>query len=133
MKKMNARMTSKTVLSLFKESVWTKKPQRPFLEYRDLGSAEATGGRVGATVARAVMAYEPGGGTPRHVHELDYHLIYILKGWLRTEFEGVGEVVMRAGDCITVPGNVPQMHIEYSEDYEVLQVTIPGDVKTANV
>lgn len=125
--------TKKIALSRLEETEWYKKPNRTFLEYRDLGASDATGGRVSATVAKAVRAYEPGGGTPRHIHELDFHLIYILKGWLRTEFEGQGEIVMKAGDCITVPGGVPQTHIEYSDDYEVLQITIPGEFETVNV
>ena len=106
---------------------------RSFLAYRDLGVSAATGGRFGATVARAVQAYKAGGGTPRHVHRLRFHLIYVLKGWLRTEFEGLGEIVLRAGDCVYCPGGVPQTHIEYSDDYEVLQVTVPADYPTLEV
>src|SRR3990167_8176521 len=60
--------TSKIVFSQLATSKWAQKPQRAFLEYRDLGASGATGGRVSATVARAVQAYEPGGGTPRHIH-----------------------------------------------------------------
>lgn len=128
-----SEFTSKPVLNRLSETKWEKKPNRDFLEYRDLGSGDATGGKVGATIARAIKKYEAGGGTSRHVHEIDFHLIYILKGWLRTEFEGVGEIVMQAGDSITVPGGVRQTHIEYSEDYEVLQITLPADVKTVEV
>ena len=106
---------------------------RSFLAYRDLGVAVATGGRYGATVARAIQAFKAGGGTPRHVHKLKFHLIYVLQGWLRTEFEGLGEIVMRAGDCVYCPGGVPQTHIEYSDDYEVLQVTMPADYPTVEV
>jgi hypothetical protein len=65
---------------------------RAFFEYRDLGIKEATGGRVGGHVIRA----KPGAGhgsTGWHRHALDVQLVYILKGWVRFDYEGVGEIL----------------------------------------
>ena len=59
---------------------WVKRGPRGFLEYRDLGIAEATEGRFGGTVARVVELYREGGGTPRHTHDTGFHFIYILRG-----------------------------------------------------
>ena len=106
---------------------------RAFLEYRDLGLAEATEGRVGGTIGRAIKKFEPGGGARRHYHNTGFHLIFVMRGWFRTEFEGLGEVVVRQGDCIAYQGEIPQEHIEYSDDFEVMQIASPADYGTVSL
>ena len=83
----------KIVLSRLDGTDWTRKGLRPFLEYRDLGLAEATDGRIGGTIGRAIKKFEPGGGAPRHTHNTGFHVIFVMRGWFRSEFEGLGEVV----------------------------------------
>jgi hypothetical protein len=56
-----------------------------------------------------------------------------MRGWFRTEFEGLGEVVVRQGDCIAYQGEIPQEHIEYSDDFEVMQIASPADYGTENI
>ena len=96
----------KIVLSRLDGTDWTRKGLRPFLEYRDLGLAEATDSRIGGTIGRAIKKFEPGGGAPRHTHNTSFHLIFVMRGWFRTEFEGLGEVVVRQGDCIAYQGEI---------------------------
>ena len=88
-----SKLKPKIVLSRLDGTEWTRKGLRPFLEYRDLGLAEATEGRVGGTIGRAIKKFEPGGGAPRHTHNTSFHLIFVMRGWFRTEFEGLGEVI----------------------------------------
>ncbi len=123
----------RVALSQLKTSTWEKRGLRGFLEYRDLGVAEVTEGRFGANVARALHAHHPGQDAPLHYHELGFHFSYILKGWMRTYMDGVGEVVLHAGDCITYEGAINQAHVEYSDDYEVLQITMPAEFSTVQV
>jgi hypothetical protein len=63
-----SKLKPKIVLSRLDGANWTRKGLRPFLEYRDLGLAEATEGRVGGTIGRAIKKFEPGGGAPRRLH-----------------------------------------------------------------
>jgi uncharacterized RmlC-like cupin family protein len=128
-----SELKPKIVLSRCDGADWTRKGLRPFLEYRDLGLAEATEGRIGGTIGRAIKKFEPGGGAPRHTHNTSFHLIFVMRGWFRTEFEGLGEVVVRAGDCIAYQGEIPQEHIEYSDDFEVMQIASPADYRTDNI
>ncbi len=123
----------KIVLSRLDGTDGTRKGLRSFLEYRDLGLAEATDGRIGGTIGRAIKKFEPGGGAPRHTHNTSFHLIFVMRGWFRTEFEGLGEVVVRQGDCIAYQGEIPQAHIEYSDDFEVMQIASPADYRTDNI
>ncbi len=124
---------SKIVISRAEGAAWTTKGLRAFLEYRDLGLAEATQGRFGATIGRAIRRYEPGSGAPRHTHDVGFHVIFVMRGWFRSEFEGLGEVTLRAGDCLSYQGEIPQQHIEYSDDFQVMQIAMPADYTTKNV
>jgi hypothetical protein len=123
----------KIVLSRLEGTNWTRSGLRPFLEYRDLGLAEATEGRVGGTIGRAIKKFEPGGGAKRHYHDTSFHFIFVMRGWFRTEFEGLGEVVVREGDCIAYQGEIPQEHIEYSDDFQVMQIAAPADYGTVSI
>ena len=124
---------SKIVISRAEGAAWTTKGLRAFLEYRDLGLAEVTQGRFGATIGRAIRRYEPGSGAPRHTHDVGFHVIFVMRGWFRSEFEGLGEVVLREGDCLSYEGEIPQEHIEYSDDFQVMQIAMPADYTTTNV
>ncbi len=124
--------TMTIALSQAETSSWERRGLRGFLEYRDLGVAAATQGRFGATVGRAVQA-NTGEHAPLHYHAVGFHLTFVLRGWMRTYMEGVGEVVLKAGDCVTYEGENVQAHLESSDDFEVLQVTMPADYKTTEV
>jgi len=123
----------KIVLSRLEGANWTRSGLRPFLEYRDLGLAEATEGRVGGTIGRAIKKFEPGGGAKRHYHDTSFHFIFVMRGWFRTEFEGLGEVVVREGDCIAYQGEIPQEHFEYSDDFQVMQIAAPAAYGTVSI
>src|SRR3984893_19115360 len=117
-----SKLKPKIVLSRLEGTAWTQKGRQAVLEYRDLGLTEAAEGRIGGTIAGAIKKFEPGGGAKRHVHNTSFHLIFVMRGWFRTEFEGLGEVTVRAGDCIAYQGQIPQEHIEYSDDFQVVQM-----------
>jgi uncharacterized RmlC-like cupin family protein len=130
---MSTKLKPKIVLSRCDGASWTRTGLRPFLEYRDLGLSEATEGRIGGTIGRAIKKFEPGGGAKRHYHNTSFHFIFVMRGWFRTEFEGLGEVVVREGDCITYQGEIPQEHIQYSDDFQVMQIAAPADYGTVGI
>jgi hypothetical protein len=57
----------------------------------------------------------------------------VLRGWMRTYYDGLGEVILSAGDCVTYTGEVTQSHTEHSQDFEVLQITMPAEFPTVQV
>ena len=101
---------------------------RPFFEYRKLGLEELTGGKVGAHVIRA----KPGEhyGAPRHTHALDFQFIYVLKGWAIFEYEGYGEHKLVAGSTVYQPPGIRHKEIAHSDDFEVLEITMPAEFET---
>ena len=101
---------------------------RSFFEYRDLGIKAATGGRVGAHVIRA----KPGqhGSSGWHTHDLEVQLVYVLKGWVEFDYEGVGEIRLEAGACVHQPPGIRHVEIAHSDDVEILEITLPADFTT---
>ncbi|MEO1226040.1 MAG: cupin domain-containing protein [Pseudomonadota bacterium] len=102
---------------------------RGFFEYRDLGIKEATGGKVGAHVIRAVPGHQSGGEP--HSHALEFQLVYVLKGWVRFWYEGQGEVTLRAGSCVHQPPGIVHRELDHSDDLELIEITLPADFETA--
>jgi quercetin dioxygenase-like cupin family protein len=104
---------------------------RPFFEYRPLGLKELTGGKVGAHVIRA----KPGkhADAPRHSHALDFQFVYVLKGWAIFEYEGHGRHKLVEGSTVYQPPGIKHQEIDHSEDFEVLEITMPADFETKEV
>ena len=104
---------------------------RGFFAYRDLGVAEATGGRVGAHVIRAKEGTAAHG--ERHRHALDFQLVYVLRGWVEFEYEGVGRVRLEAGSSVVQPPGIAHTELAHSDDIEMLEVTLPAAFGTENL
>jgi quercetin dioxygenase-like cupin family protein len=101
---------------------------RNFFVYRDLGIREATGGRVGAHVIRAVPGAHAEGG--RHTHALEFQMVYVLKGWVRFWYEGVGEVLLEPGSCVHQPPGIVHKELGHSDDLELIEITLPAEFPT---
>ena len=103
---------------------------REYFEYRDLGMVDPTGGRVRAHVIRPVNGCKP---SDAHYHSLDFQMVYVLKGWARVWFEGIGEVRFEAGSCMYQEPGLVHKVLEYSDDYTVIEITMPADFPTVSV
>ena len=104
---------------------------RAFFAYRDLGIREATGGRAVAHVIRAT-AGAPFSSQP-HRHATTFQLVYVLRGWIRFEYEGHGEVRLEAGSSVYQPPGIRHRELGHSEDLEMLEVVFPADFATEEV
>ncbi len=104
---------------------------RSFFEYRDLGIREATQGRVVAHVIRAAQGQDFSGQP--HRHQVEFQLVYVLKGWIEFEYEGQGVVRLEAGSCVHQPPGIRHREIGHSEDIEMLEIVLPADFKTEEV
>ena len=104
---------------------------RPFFEYRPLGLKELTGGKVGAHVIRAKSGQHA--DAPHHSHALEFQFVYVLKGWAIFDYEGYGEHKLVAGSTVYQPPGIKHKEIDHSEDFEVLEITMPADFETTQV
>lgn len=103
---------------------------RPFFQYRDLGIRDATQGKVIAHVIRA----KPGrlANHERHHHEVEFQFVYVLKGWIKFHYDGVGEVTLKAGTCVHQPPGIRHTELGHSPDLELIELVMPADFKTVN-
>ena len=104
---------------------------RSFFEYRDLGIARATDGRVVAHVIRAA-AGQAFSNQP-HRHATQFQLVYVLRGWIEFEYEGQGVVRLEAGSCVHQPPGIRHRELGHSPDVEMLEVVMPAGFTTDEV
>ena len=57
-------------------------------------------------------------------------MIYVLKGWIKSEFEGQGAHTMHAGACWIQPPRIEHKVLDYSDDCEVLEIILPAEFET---
>jgi quercetin dioxygenase-like cupin family protein len=104
---------------------------RSFFEYRDLGIARATEGKVVAHVIRAAAG--AAFSSQPHRHKTSFQLVYVLKGWIEFEYEGQGRVRLEAGSCVHQPPSIRHRELGHSEDIELLEIVSPADFATEEV
>jgi quercetin dioxygenase-like cupin family protein len=98
---------------------------RPYLEYRDLGLAAVTDGKLGAQHIRSRERVS----SDWHCHDLDFQFFYVLQGSITVENEKGEMVELGPGDTGYHPGLF--WHREtISEGYEVIEITGPAKGET---
>jgi len=106
---------------------------RAYAKYRDLGMAKATGGMVQAHVIRFVAPCRPEEVSKLHYHDVEFQMVYVLKGWIKTELEGQGAHLMRPGSAWVQPPKIKHKVLDYSDDCELLEVILPADFDTVEL
>ena len=122
--------TMKFSVSHLDEADFKADGLRPFLQYRDLGIRDSTSGRVVAHVIRAIPGkhVEP----QRHHHEVEFQFVYVLKGWIEFDYEGVGKTRLTAGSCVHQAPGIRHTELGHSEDLELIELVMPADFKTVD-
>jgi uncharacterized RmlC-like cupin family protein len=96
-------------------AIWNQEGLRADSEYRDLGLAAVTNGRIGAKHIRALKPFTDPTGW--HWHDMTAHYLYVLHGSVTFRFAGVeGDVTLNAGDGLSQPAGVPHNVISRSDD-----------------
>ena len=106
---------------------------RPYSAYRDLGFAPATSGMVQAHVIRMTKPFTAEEVAIPHYHDVDFQMVYVLKGWFRSEFEGQGAHTFHAGSCWIQPPKIKHTVLGYSDDCELLEIVLPADFETVTL
>ncbi|WP_315798296.1 cupin domain-containing protein [Bradyrhizobium sp. SZCCHNRI3043] len=127
------RRKQKVAISHHREEDFKADGLRAYAHYRDLGIADATHGLARAHVIRMLPPCNPQEVSKLHTHAVDFQMVYVLKGWVKSYLEGVGETLMQEGSCWTQPPKIRHMILDYSDDVELLEVILPADFKTVEL
>jgi len=106
---------------------------RNYAQYRDLGMSDATGGLLQAHVIRLLPPCDPAVVSKLHFHDVDVQMIYVLNGWIKSEFEGHGAVTMQKGSAWLQPPRIKHKVVDYSDDCELLEIILPAEFETVEL
>ena len=128
-----ARPKQRIAISHHRDEDFKADGLRAYAKYRDLGVTEASQGLARAHVIRLVGPCDPDEVSKLHFHDVDFQMVYVLKGWVKTYMEGQGETLMREGSCWTQPPRIKHLILDYSDDAELLEVILPAEFKTVEL
>jgi mannose-6-phosphate isomerase-like protein (cupin superfamily) len=128
-----ARPKQRVAISHHRDEDFKADGLRAYAHYRDLGIVDASGGLARAHVIRLLGPCNPEEVSKLHYHDVEFQMVYVLKGWVKSYIEGVGETMMTAGSAWTQPPRIRHMILDYSDDVELLEVILPADFETVEL
>jgi uncharacterized cupin superfamily protein len=128
-----ARPKQRIAISHHREEDFKADGLRAYAQYRDLGIAAATHGLAQAHVVRLIGPCNPAEVSKLHYHDVEFQMVYVLKGWVKTYLEGQGETMMNVGSSWTQPPRIRHLIMDYSDDVELLEVILPAEFKTVEL
>jgi hypothetical protein len=127
------RPKQRIAISHHREEDFKADGLRTYAQYRDLGIAAATHGLAQAHVIRLIGPCNPAEVSKLHFHDVEFQMVYVLKGWVKTYLEGQGETMMKEGSAWTQPPRIKHLILDYSDDVELLEVILPAEFKTVEL
>jgi mannose-6-phosphate isomerase-like protein (cupin superfamily) len=128
-----ARPKQRIAISHYRDEDFKTDGLRAYAKYRDLGIAEASQGLARAHVIRLIGPCDPAEVSKLHFHDVEFQMVYVLKGWVKTYMEGQGETLMKQGSSWTQPPRIKHLIMDYSDDVELLEVILPAEFKTVEL
>jgi len=127
------RPKQRIAISHHREEDFVANGLRRYAHYRDLGIADATHGLAQAHVVRLIGPCDPAEVSKLHFHNVEFQLVYVLKGWVKTYMEGQGETLMKEGSCWTQPPRIKHLILDYADNCELLEIILPAEFKTVEL
>jgi hypothetical protein len=131
--KARARPKQRIAISHYRDEDFKADGLRTYAHYRDLGIAAASHGLAQAHVIRLIGPCNPAEVSKLHFHDVEFQMVYVLKGWVKTYMEGQGETLMKQGSAWTQPPRIKHLILDYSDDVELLEVILPAEFKTVEL
>jgi hypothetical protein len=128
-----ARPKQRIAISHYRDEDFKADGLRAYAHYRDLGIAEASHGLAQAHVIRLIGPCNPAEVSKLHFHDVEFQMVYVLKGWVKTYMEGQGETLMQQGSAWTQPPRIKHLIMDYSDDVELLEVILPAEFRTVEL
>lgn len=109
-----------------KEAIW--KPWRiDGFEYRDTGINNATKGIASVQVARVIRTNAK---SQQISHDTDILFTFVMQGEMELIADGYGSQILQKGDAYVVPPHLKFRISNFTENLELLEVSLPGNFET---
>jgi hypothetical protein len=131
--KPGARAKQRIAISHYRDEDFVANGLRTYAHYRDLGIAEASHGLAQAHVIRLIGPCNPAEVSKLHFHDIEFQMVYVLKGWVKTYLEGQGETLMKEGSAWSQPPRIKHLILDYSDNCELLEVILPAEFRTVEL
>jgi hypothetical protein len=131
--KSRARAKQRIAISHYRDEDFVANGLRTYAHYRDLGIAEASHGLAQAHVIRLIGPCNPAEVSKLHFHDVEFQMVYVLKGWVKTYLEGQGETLMKEGSAWSQPPRIKHLILDYSDNCELLEVILPAEFRTVEL
>jgi mannose-6-phosphate isomerase-like protein (cupin superfamily) len=131
--KPRTRPKQRIAISHYRDEDFIANGLRTYAHYRDLGIAEASHGLAQAHVIRLIGPCNPAEVSKLHFHHVEFQMVYVLKGWVKTYLEGQGETLMKEGSAWTQPPRIKHLILDYSDNCELLEVILPAEFRTVEL
>jgi Cupin domain len=127
------RAKQRVAISHYRDEDFAPNGLRAYAHYRDLGIANASNGLAQAHVIRLIGPCNPAEVSKLHFHDVEFQMVYVLKGWVKTYLEGQGETLMKEGSSWTQPPRIKHLILDYSDRCELLEIILPAEFKTVEL
>ena len=104
------------------------KGRREFFEYVDLGVTDGSNGAMRVQVTKASQGMSKPTGW--HYHTCEGQFVYMLNGWVELQFVDDETIRISEGDSVYIPGGMPHNEIRTSDDFELLEFSVPAVMGT---
>jgi mannose-6-phosphate isomerase-like protein (cupin superfamily) len=101
--------------------------RRAFFEYIDLGTQEASEGKIRIQITKAKEGLVKPTGWHKHLCEGQF--VYMIDGYLDLCFAD-GTVRLESGDSIYIPGGVAHNETGTSDTFDLMEISIPAKMET---
>lgn len=108
------------------DAVWNSG-RLPGFSTCDTGIDAATGGVANAQVARRIKGGKDAAETS---HDADILFTFVLEGGMTLRVPGRETCALRAGDAFVLPPGLRSAYEHYTDDLELLEVSLPGAFET---
>ena len=104
------------------------KGRREFFKYVDLGVTDGSNGTMRVQVTKASQGMSKPTGW--HYHTCEGQFVYMLNGWIELQFADDETIRISEGDSVYIPGGMPHNEIRTSDDFELLEFSVPAVMGT---
>jgi hypothetical protein len=110
--------------------------RRDWVEYRDFGVEDASGGMI--STHRVTVNPSPDNGdkvkqTGWHYHDCQFQWVWLMEGWVEVQLEDGGTCRHEAPCVVFIPGGYGHNEVAASEHIDLIEIFMPPHPETVPI